>query len=122
MNTKLVAGFAVMVLLLGVTSHSLTGYAFALDAKGLGEKAKTSTNSTKVSDSTAAKSADNPSTAKLNPPKVMTKVEGQKANREKQMAEESVKTAKDKAKVDAFKSAKTKADAQTAKDKANTKK
>lgn len=83
-NKTLVAGLTVMILLLGITSHSLTGSAFAQDGKGIQDKAKT--------DAQKYDSGKKP----------MTKVEKQRENREKQMADESAKTAKDKAKADAF--------------------
>jgi len=93
-----------MILLLGVTSHSLTGYAFAQDVKS------------------QAKPVDDSSKAKSNPPHIMTKVEKQKENREKQTAVDATKTAKDKAKADTFtKSSKTNANTHTAKDKASVK-
>jgi len=97
MNKTLVAGLTVMVLLLGITSHSLTGSAFAQDGKGVQDKAKAD-----VQKSDSGK-------------KLMTKPEQEKINREKQMAAESSKTAKDKAKVDAFMSTKAKTDAKPVK-------
>ena len=86
-----------MVLLLGITSHSLTGSAFAQDGKGVQDKAKAD-----VQKSDSGK-------------KPMTKPEQEKINREKQTAAESSKTAKDKAKADAFKSTYVKTDAKPVK-------
>jgi hypothetical protein len=73
-----------MVLLLGITSHSLTGSAFAQDGKGIQDTAK--------ADAQKSDSGKKP----------MTKVEKQRENREKQKADEAAKTAKDKVKANSF--------------------
>ena len=105
MNTKLVTGITVMVLLLGLASHSLIGSAFAVDVKGLNDKIKTDTKSLKGS-SDAIKTKEGINTAqdktKSGLPHAMTKQEGQKLNRDKQTADESAKLAKDKAKAQAL--------------------
>jgi hypothetical protein len=105
MNTKLVTGITVMVLLLGLVSHSLVGSAFAADAKGLDNKTKTDTKSLKGS-SDVVKTKDGTNTVndktKSVLPHAMTKQEGQKLNRDKQTADESAKLAKDKAKAQAL--------------------
>ncbi len=96
MNTKLVAGFTVLVLLFGLASHSLVNSAFAQDTKEIKDKAKAD-----VQKSDSGK-------------KPMNKVEKQRENREKQKADEAAKTAKDKAKTDTFiKTAKQKAKSHT---------
>lgn len=111
MNTKLVTGMTVMVLLLGLTSHSLIGSAFALDAKGLDNKTKTDTGSVKGASDAAkpngtTKTTDNANTVndktKSDLSHAMTKQEMQKINREKQIQDESAKIVKDKAKVAAL--------------------
>lgn len=111
MNIKLVAGVTVMVLLIGLTSHSLIGSAFALDAKGLDNKTKTDTGSVKgasgqAKSSETTKPKDNTNTVKdtTKPdlPHAMTKQERQKIDREKQAQDESAKIVKDKAKTSAL--------------------
>lgn len=110
MNTKLVTGIAVMVLLLGFASHSGIDSASALDSKGLGNKTKTDVGQIKGASNAikpiGIKTANNTNTVKdkTKPdlPHAMTKKEMQKINREKQVQDESAKLAKDKAKADAF--------------------
>ena len=127
MNTKLVTGVAVMVLLLGLASHSLIGSAFALDAKGLDNKTKTDMGSVKgasnQANSSQTKTKDSINTDKTKPvlSHAMTKQEGQKINREKQAQDESAKTIKDKAKVAAFLKASQDKSKTTTKDKSKTK-
>jgi hypothetical protein len=105
MNTKLVTGVTVMVLLIGLASNSLIGSAFAVDAKGLDNKTKTDTKSLKgSSDVTKSKDGTNivNDKTKSGLPHAMTKQEGQKLNRDKQTADESAKLAKDKEKSQAL--------------------
>lgn len=100
MNTKLVTGITVIVLLLGLASHSFVGSVFALDAKNLDNKTKTDAESKGTNNMIKVDTSKDKTKSDL--PHAMTKQEVQKINREKQIQDESEKNAKDKAKANAL--------------------